>query len=173
VSILQERQWRETLRSLKTDQRRQLARCLKKLTQRKQKMAVHKWFRHFVNVQRTKEAKAFMVLSKIRTNILSQFFTKYKTNAFFMRKIDIQLIRTDHLAWRFDKRKLNAMFKSWCAFVCNSKYSKNGLRRIMTKLFHMKMLRHYKLWSVNAKAKTCWVLNEEQNRATKKVVVKN
>jgi hypothetical protein len=43
----------------------------------------------------------------------------------------------------------------------------------MTKLFHMKMLRHYKRWSVNAKFKTCWVLNEEQNRATKKVVVKN
>ena len=37
----------------------------------------------------------------------------------------------------------------------------------------MKMRRHYKMWSVNAKLKSVWVLNDEQNRATRKVVVKN
>lgn len=43
----------------------------------------------------------------------------------------------------------------------------------MTRLFHRKMLRHFKKWSVNAKLKTYWVLNEDQNRATRKVVIKN
>jgi hypothetical protein len=86
---LQDRQWRETLSALKTDQRRTLARCLKKLTQRKQTLAIGKWYKEFVNVQRNKEDKAAMVLSKIRKNIVSQFFRKYKNNAFFMRKMDI------------------------------------------------------------------------------------
>jgi hypothetical protein len=124
-------------------------------------------------LERTKEARAQMILNKMRKNIVSQFFKRYKYNAFFMRKMDIQLIRTDNLVWRFEKRTLNQMYISWCAFVHNAKYSKKSLHRIMTKLFHMKMLRHYKRWSVNAKLKTCWVLNEEQNRATRKVVVKN
>jgi hypothetical protein len=31
----------------------------------------------------------------------------------------------------------------------------------MTRLFHRKMLRHFKKWGVNAKIKSCWVLNDE------------
>ena len=140
---------------------------------RKQTMAIKKWFKGFVNVERTREAMASLVLQKMRKNIVSQFFQKYKYNAFFMRKVDIQNIRTDNLIWRFEKRALNATYKSWCAFVNNAKYSKRGLYRILTKLFHMKMRRHYKMWSKNAKSKSEWVLNDEQNRSTRKVVVKN
>jgi hypothetical protein len=34
-------------------------------------MAIRKWFEEFVNVERTKEAKAELVLEKMRKNIVS------------------------------------------------------------------------------------------------------
>ena len=43
----------------------------------------------------------------------------------------------------------------------------------MTKLFHNKMRRHLKRWKTGSRLKTLFLVNEDQNRATKKVAVKN
>lgn len=63
-----------------------------------------------------KESKAEFILNRLRNNIVSQYFTRYKKTVQYMSRLRIQLRRSDNQIEQFNRRRMLKIFQQWCAY---------------------------------------------------------